>query len=162
MTYAIGFNPNETYTAAQLLTEAKGFGLGDVVTDNVGNEFVFVTAGAAIDANAAVQYTSAFSATHLTTASSPRGRRVGVPAVAIASGSYGFVQVKGVAAVGVSVLTLAAADTRLNTTATAGSLDDDGTASSKQIEGIYLSAARGAGTGAAPCTLLYPYVSATL
>lgn len=162
MTFTIGFNPNETFTSAQLVNEGKGFGLGDVVTDSVGNEFIFVTAGAAIDANAAVQFTSAYSATHLTTASSPRGRRVGVPAVAIASGSFGWVQVKGVASVGVSVLTLAAADARLNTTATAGSLDDDGTAGAKQIEGIYLSAARGAGTGAAPCTLNYPYVSVTI
>jgi hypothetical protein len=162
MTYAIGMNVNETYTAAQLANEGKGFAIGDTVTDNVGNEFVFVVAGAAIDANAAVQYTSAYSATHLTTASSPRGRRVGVPAVAIASGSFGWVQVKGVASVGVSVLTLAAADARLNTTATAGSLDDDGTGGAKQIEGIYLSAARGSGTGPAPCTLLYPFVSVTI
>lgn len=161
MTNQIGMNFNEVYTAAELATIGRGFGLGDLGTDSAGNQYVYVVAGGAIAAGDVVQFTSAYSATSLTTAASPRGRRCGVALAAIPSGSFGWVQVYGVNA-GANVLTLAAADTRLNTTATAGTLDDDGTATSKQIEGIYLSAARGAGTGPAACVLNFPFVSVTL
>jgi hypothetical protein len=157
----VGQNVAEVYTAAELATQGKGFGLGDRYTDNLGNEFVYVTAGGTIAAGDVVQFTAAFSAAALTTAASPRGRRVGVAMAAMTSGQFGWVQVYGVCAAA-NVLTLAAADTRLNTTTTAGTLDDDGTTGAKQIEGIYLSTARGAGTGPAPCTLNFPFVSVTI
>ena len=115
----IGQNVNEVYTAAELATLGKGFGLGDLYTDSNGNQFIYVQAGGAIALGDVVQFTSAFSATGLTTASSPRGRRCGVAMAAIPSGSFGWVQIFGICAAA-NVLTLAAADTRLNTTATAG------------------------------------------
>lgn len=160
MTIQIGFDVTDSYTADQL-TQGKGWAVGDVVSDQAGREYMFVSASAAIAAGDVVQLTAAHAAAGLTTAASPRGRRVGVAAGAIASGSFGWVQVKGVCAA-INVLTLAAADVRLNTTATAGTLDDDGGAGSKQIEGVYLSAARGAGTGPAPGVLNYPFVSVTI
>lgn len=162
MTYAVGMKADEPYTAAELATIGKGFGLGDLITDHLGNEFVYVQASGTIALGDVVQFTNAYSAAALTTAASPRGRLCGVAMTALTANQFGFVQVKGINASGANVLTLAAADTRLNTTSTAGTLDDDGTSGAKQIEGIYLSTARGTGTGPAPCVLNYPYVSVTI
>jgi hypothetical protein len=61
-----------------------------------------------------------------------------------------------------NVLASCAANVRLNTTATAGSLDDDGTAGSMQVQGIYLTAARAASNGSAAGILNRPFIDATL
>ena len=89
------------------------------------------------------------------------GSRVGVAAGTLADNQYGWFQIYGRGQV--RTLGLAAKGTRLNTTATAGALDDDGTASSRAINGVVL----GTATGASPATnpdayLSYPTVGATL
>jgi hypothetical protein len=97
---------------------------------------------------------------HMTTTTGLRGLLVGVPAVDIAASSYGWVQIKGPA--NLQVLASAAANVRLNTTATAGALDDDGTAGSKDVLGIALTTARAASQGLAPAMLNYPAVGVTI
>ena len=96
----------------------------------------------------------------MTTTTGLRGLLVGVPAVNIAASSYGWVQIKGPA--DLQVLASAAANVRLNTTATAGALDDDGTAGTKDVHGIALTTARAATQGSAPAMLNYPAVGVTL
>jgi hypothetical protein len=102
-----------------------------------------------------------YLATTLTTAASPRGTRCGVVMAATASsGTFGWVQRQG--QVSLRVLANAAANARLNTTATAGILDDDGTAGAKHIEGVALQVANGGATANQEATLNGPIVGVTI
>lgn len=99
-------------------------------------------------------------ATHLTTAASPRGQRCGVAMGTATTGNFGWVQRQGQAEI--RVLANAAANSRLNTTATAGILDDDGTTGAKQIEGVHLQVANGGATANQEGTLNGPIVGVTI
>lgn len=160
MTALVGARLNDTYTAATLAASGKGFGLGDRYVDNKGNEYIFVQASSAIAQYDVVQLTAAYAAASLNTAGGLRGNLVAVAQVAFAANDYGWVQVKGPCTMNVKAS--CAANVRLNTTATAGAPDDDGTATTKQIQGAYLTTARGGTDGSAPGILNYPFVDATL
>jgi hypothetical protein len=155
MTNIIGAN------TASDSTDAK-FGVGDLSTDYAGNVFVYVKASSAIAQYDVVTYDETYNTTvaPLSTSNDARGDKVGVAPVAIASGSYGWVQISGPATA--NVLASCAANVRLNTTGTAGSLDDDGTTSAMQVQGIYLTAARTASNGSAAAILNYPFIDAQL
>ena len=142
-------------------TDAK-FGVGDLSTDYQGNIFVYVKASSAIAQYDVVTYDETFNTTvaPLSTSNDARGDKVGVAPVASASGSYGWLQIYGPATM--NVLASCAANVRLNTTGTAGSLDDDGTTSALQVEGIYLTAARTASNGSAAGILNYPIIGVAL
>jgi hypothetical protein len=163
MGYAnIGIDVTKSY----LGTDEVGipFGVGNRFVDAKNTkEFVFVKATSAIAASDVVTFDQTASTTvaPLGTANDARGSRVGVAPVAIASGSYGWVQIYG-AVTAMNVLASCAANVRINTTGTAGSLDDDGTAGSMQVQGIYLTTARGGTNGTAPGILEYPFVDVTL
>lgn len=160
MGYIAGGFTGGAFTAAEL-REGRGAGLGDRFTDNAGNEYLFVTFGGAIaSAGQVVIIDEAYSAALLGTANDARGDLVGVVPYAANSGEFGWVQVKGIAQI--AVLASAAANVRLNTTGTAGSLDDDGTSTTMQVQGVYLTTARAASPGTAPGVLNYPYVDVTL
>jgi len=149
----IGARTNATTTTAE-------FALGVIHNDASDREFIYVQAGSGgLNANQAAFVDEAFSAVAATTVLSTYGGLVGVPQVAIAASSFGWVQTLGNASVNVAAS--CAADVRLNTTATAGRLDDDGTSGAKVIEGIKLNVAA---TGAADtsCFLNRPRVGATL
>lgn len=160
MTAFVGARLNDTSSAAMMAASGKGFGLGDRYVNNQGNEYVFVQASGAIGASDVVFITSAYVASSITTTNGLRGGLVGVAPVAFANGEFGWVQVKGPTVMNVKAS--CAANVRLNTTATAGYPDDDGTATTKQIQGIYLTAARAASDGSAAGILNYPFVDATL
>jgi hypothetical protein len=98
-----------------------------------------------------------------TTPGNAAGRRVGVVVEAVASNTavqFGWVQVYGQATV--RVLASAAQNTILNTTATAGVLDDDATSGAEVIDGCVLNATNGGATAATACTLNFPFVGRTL
>ena len=156
----IGVDVSATFTADQIASEGKGFSVGDRNVNYDGKEYVFVLAGAAITSTYACRYTAAYSAAHLSTSNDARGDLVGVAVADIASGSYGWVQIKGPA--NLQVLASCAANVRLNTTGTAGALDDDGTATTMAVDGITLSTARAASQGSAAAVLNYPSVGVTL
>ena len=80
----LGVNLDLTHTSAQHT-------LGLRVLTNDGKEFRYVVAGGDITANAPVKIATAHSAT----VSGNAGRVDGVAPVAIASGSYGFIQTRG-------------------------------------------------------------------
>ena len=160
MTYAIGQNTAETYTASELASSGKGFGVGDIYTDHTGKSWVFVVAGGAIAASDVAVFDEAYSALALSTSNDARGDLVGVAPVAIASGSYGWLQRTGPCTM--NVLASCAANTRLNTTATAGSLDDDNTVGAFTLEGIFLTTARAASPGSAPGILNNPIIGVVL
>lgn len=134
------------------------FALGDRTQDAAGNTYVFVTASAAITGEGYVcQIDEAYSAAHLTTANSESGSRVGIAQHAFTSGDKGWLMVEGVTQVRVSAS--CAANVGINTTATPGQLDDDGTASSKDVTGLILTTARAASAGLAPGLINNAYVA---
>jgi hypothetical protein len=160
MSSLVGVSVLDTYSAAAALQSGKGFGLGDFHRDDTGRAYIYVQASAAIAANDVVFFTTAYAATALSTSNDARGNKVGVAPVAFAANEFGWVQVDGQASV--NVLANAAANARLNTTATAGKLDDDGGVGSMQVQGIYLTTANGAGTNATAAVLNSPFVDVTL
>ena len=160
MTTLIGVDVLSSFTAAEL-TQGKGFGLGDRHIDQTGNEYVFVLAGVGgITANFVATIDEAYGAVMVSTSNDARGDLLGVAPVAIAASSYGWVQVKGVC--NVQVAASCAANVRLNTTATAGQLDDDGTAGSLTCDGIVLTTARAASAGTAPAVMNYAIQGVTI
>ena len=137
-------------------------GLGDRITTPDGKEYLYVKATATIAQYDVVTFDETYSTVvaGVSTANDARGDRIGVAPAAITSGEYGWLQVFGVATMNVKAS--CAANVRLNTTATAGFPDDDGTAGSMQIEGAYLTTARAASDGSAPGVLNYPIIGVTL
>lgn len=158
----IGIGPDiqNPATAANLAISGKGFALGSVAMTPTGQIYIFVQAATALAIGDAVAINAAFTGTLLTTTTSPRGFRVGVVPAAFAVGERGWVQVYGPASL--SVLASAAANARLNTTATGGALDDDATTGAKVITGVVLTTARGGTAGTAVAILNWPAVDATL
>ena len=89
------------------------------------------------------------------------GTRAAAAQVALADNEYGWFQVYGKGSL--RTLASAAIGTRLNTTATGGAVDDDGTAGSEQIFGLVLGTATGGAEATNADTIFsYPVVGVTL
>lgn len=88
------------------------------------------------------------------------GQPVGVAPLAVTASYYFWAQVGGVCVVRVAAS--CAANVQINTTATAGQLDDDATASSEVVEGIALTTANGGSAATAAAMLANPRVRNTL
>jgi hypothetical protein len=106
MTVQIGANPAETLTSAERITSGKGWSPGDRYTDHQGYEWVYVKAGATpVAQNYLVKILSNFETTANTTATRAfadcHGYAVAASA-SIASASFGWVMVRGVASVKVA------------------------------------------------------------
>jgi hypothetical protein len=127
---------------------------------NTDKEFIYVQAGEALTANAAVVITEAGQAEMVDTTStaSAFGDRVGVVSIAFDNDDYGWAQIYG--ACTLSIGSSAAANTALNSTATAGRLDDDATSGAEVIGGVVTTAAESSNLASA--LLTYPTVGATL
>ena len=89
-----------------------------------------------------------------------QGMPVVFPQVVIAASGYGWGLVNGIGSVRVAAS--AAKGTRLNSTATAGQLDDDATSGAERITGVGLLAANGGAAGAVSAFVSYPYVGDTI
>lgn len=159
MATLIGFKSDQVDTA---LTNGKTFGLGDRAEDYVGRQYVYVKASSSIAQYDCVTFDSATYNTTVapvTTANALRGSLLGVAPVAIASGSYGWLQIYGPATV--TVKTLCVANVAINTTATGGALDDDATSSSFAADRILTTTTNSTSASAAmPCVLNYPALGA--
>lgn len=135
--------------------------LGQTANGEGGAKFLYVKFAAATGNGDAVWLDKEHTATKLTTASSPLSARAAVARVtSAAANEYGWVQVAGQAPLNIAAS--AVANTRLNTTATAGRLDDDGTTGAKVIERAVINTTQGGAAGVAEATLSYPTVGATL
>ena len=147
--------------AGYRITEAsRSFSPGTLGRGDYGSRWVYAQAGAALAAGDVCYLSKEFVAAQATTSASPRGALVAVPRVAVASGYWAWFQISGQCPV--TSAAAVAANSRLNTTATAGAIDDDGTTGAKVIEGMVLAvAASGASTGN-EATLNDPYIGATL
>jgi len=164
MGYILGANLTKTFTADSLLSQGKGFGLGDRFTAADGKEYVFVLAG--VGGFTGEGYVGIIDEAYgavmasITTSATAFGDIVGVAATAIAASSYGWLQIKGPCLMRGNAL--AAANVRLNTTATAGQVDDDATAGSEVVLGVAFTTAVGGAAATQAAILNYPSIGATL
>jgi hypothetical protein len=139
------------------------FAVGTIAFGANGSVWHYVQASAAVTAGFACQINPVNNTIqHVTTANSLRGYAIGVPAVSIPSGSFGWVQRAGQALIGVQMLASAAINARLNTTATAGAIDDDATVGAKEIVGLTATTANGGSAALTPAVLSWPLINATL
>ena len=160
----IGSNPSSVFTTST----TDGYDNPPVkvgerfVDDKNGKEYVYVKASSAIAQYDVVTFDETWNTTvaPLSTSNDAKGDKVGVAPAAIASGSWGWLQIYGPCTM--NVLASCAANVQLNTTATAGSLDDDATAGAIAITGIHLTTARAASNGSAAGILNYPVQATTL
>lgn len=138
----------------------RKFKLGTRMLGDDGDEYVYVQADGAISAGDVVIITEAAQADAIDTTNSASkiGFRVGVANVAFADDEYGWVQVRG--ATTANVGTGSAAGDKLNTTSTAGRLDDDATAGAETVLGLYPTAT--AADNSAAVILQNPFIDATL
>lgn len=152
----IGALPTATI-AASALTQGGGFGLGDRRASN-GKEWVYVQADGAITGDGYVcQIDENYQAVMVSTSVDAIGDLIGVANVAFADNDYGWLQVRGpcVARVAASC----GANVLLNSTATAGQIDDDGGSTGMAIQGLVLTTANGGSAGTAAAMLNYPVIA---
>lgn len=161
--FIAGINPTQVWTSSETPPFSKGaLGAGH---DGKLYRFVQMDSGGATAAG----YVVAIIASNVgdmveTTVSTPgtaAGLPVGVAMAAIAASGYGWLCVYG-SGVPVQVSASCAKGTLINTTATAGQLDDDATAGAEVIQGLALEAARAASPGTANASLGFPHIGRTL
>lgn len=161
----IGLNTTAVRTSA----EGPEFRVGTVMGlddyDDGRKEFLYVNASEAItglgyacvvDGDGTAEMldnTSAAPGAH-------QSMRVGAAQAAIESGGYGWVQIYGKGSLRTAAS--AAAGTALNSTATAGQVDDDATAGAEVIDGLSLGTATGVAAAVnSDASFNYPQVGAT-
>lgn len=164
--YLIGIDPTKTWASGQAPGVFSPGQVGWNIGDNGSEGYMFakapaggMTAGLVYVFNPATGVADAVTTTN-TAPGTGGGKPVGVAKAAVSANGFGWLQVYG--NVQVQVLASAAAFTRLNSTGTAGSLDDDGTTAAREINGITLTAARPASAGLAAGFLNWPRVGATI
>jgi hypothetical protein len=172
--YIEGINPTRVLTAADLpppvnapqpLPDAGGesLALGTVGRDQTGNAYILLQSAAAIAVQGqAILWDAAYVVTEITTAlltgpplrgGRPLAFNFGLPT---AAGQRFWALTAGQGPV--RVLASAVANARLNSTATSGVLDDDGTAGSFVIEGVTLTVTNGGAPASVNAILRDPHV----
>ncbi len=127
----------------------NAFEAGQETVGTDGSVWLYCLASAAIDVGDVLSITSATSAaTPITTTNASFGNQVGVAIVAIASGSYGWVQRAGYCETGINVAYACAHHVQLATTAVDGYVDDAVTTGTKNISGLIITATNTAATAA--------------
>ena len=163
--YISGIDP----TAVRTNAEGPAFTLGTVAFNQTSagpKGYIYVKASGAITGDGYVCLVdgSDFTAAHVTTTTSApgagAGKMAGAARAAIADTGYGWLQVFGAGTV--KVLASCAAYTLINTTATAGALDDDASAGAEVVDGITCDAADGGSGGLVAGWFNWPKVGRTL
>lgn len=167
----IGIKPDLITTAAEITAGKLPFKFGEIgcYDDPTRGyqEFVYGRANGAITGAGYVcleqtgdDWVMATTTTSAPGASGP-GSRAAVAMAAMADNDAGWFQIYGSGSVRTSAS--AAKGTQLNTTATGGQLDDDGTAGAEVISGVVvLTASGGSAETNADAVLSYPTVLRTL
>lgn len=142
------------------------FQVGTVAMGTGDSAFVFVKASGAFVNGDVVVIGTDFTAASVTTTTATGSfqKQVGVAVVAVASGSYGWVQRLGLCSPsGIRVAVDCNPYTRLTTTANAGVLDDATTTALVYIDGIVINTtATAATTTVKAATLNWPVVSTVI
>lgn len=161
--YLMGIDPTDVSSTAK-------FGLGSIGanTTSAGTKlYMYVRdSGSGITGDGYVvdidgsAFTAVMSTTTTTAPGTGQGKSVGIARAAFTANYYGWVQIYGAGTVRVAAS--CAAYTRLNSTATAGQIDDDGTAGSEIIHGVVLDTANGGSAGTVAGWINFPNVGNTL
>jgi hypothetical protein len=146
---AIGVDLSATSTTIQ-------WKLGQRVTADNGQIYVYVLAGAAINAYDCVAISNAFSASGMTKALADLGYQPGNAPVAIADASYGWVCIHGE---GLTQTVLASCDKGLSlfTTAVTGVLDDATGSQTKIWGAVLITSAGTAATTSVTANFINPH-----
>lgn len=136
------------------------FSLGHLASADYGGKFVYCKAGSALAAGDFVVIDKDYNASGLTTTNGLRGMRVGVARQVATTSNWLWIQIAG--GVPGRTANAVAANAQINTTATAGAIDDDATVSTKRIDGIYIPTAAAGATTNTEFHLNYPVIGATL
>lgn len=138
------------------------FTLGQTCFGNNNSRWEYVKANTAITGPGYVCVIdqTTFGADMITTTNGLKGKRVGVAGVAFAALDYGWLQIDGYCSA-IRVNTSATANTKMNTTATAGQLDVDATSGTKQIDVITITTANGGAPATQVGNLTNPVVGVT-
>lgn len=144
-------------------TKVAEFALGTTVKLEEGGEAIYVQANGALTGEGYVALIDKdFQAALVDTTNSATafGLRVGVAQIAFVDNDFGWLVTKGETLVRVAAN--CAANVRLNTTGTAGQIDDDGTGGSEIVLGAALTVARGGTAGTAQGYLTGTTIGATV
>lgn len=162
MSTILGVDPTRTTTTAEYKVGTVGW----TNTTAGAKAYIYVQANGAITGDGYVcdidvsTFDAAMSTTTTTAPGTGAGKPVGIARVAFADNEYGWLQIYGVGVVRVAAS--AAAYTNLNSTATAGQIDDDATAGAEVIDGVILDTANGGAAGTVAGFLNWPKVGRTL
>lgn len=157
----LGLDPTQVWAS----TDVPGFDELTVAFTEDGGGYIFVKgkSGATIIAGDVCQVEENGEASEVTTTTSAPGTGAGLPAgvgvSTIAAGGWGWLQVFGVVPA-INVATSAAVHTELNSTATAGRIDDDATAGAEVIRGLTTTAAESSNLAAG--IAVFPAIGRTL
>jgi hypothetical protein len=134
------------------------FAIGTTCESVNGGEFMFVKASSAIAQYDFVGISTNFNAASLSVSTTSLAPIVACAQVAIASGSYGWVCLRGGGISG-NVLASAVAGAALYATATAGSLDDAAFSSLQpKIDGVVCTTTKNSIAGNTPVLMSYPTI----
>ena len=152
----LGAKLDENYST---LNNGNTPGVGELFTHTDGRVYMFVRYGAGgATANFVVSINAAGTAVMATNTVSSFGERVGVAVSTAAANEWGWALVFGPIDVQTDVATV---NTRMQTTTTAGQIDDAAGTGTKQINGLTLTTARTVSAGLAPALLTWPTIGAT-
>ncbi len=163
-----GINTLQTYTAYDQTAAISStnspdnpgppFKIGTTTESANGGEFMFVKAASAIAQYDFVGISTNFNAASLSTSTTAAAPIVAVAQVAIASGAYGWVCLRGGAVSG-NVLLSAATAAALYATTVPGYLDDAAFSSLQpKIDGVVCTTSRGTTNGSTAVLLSYPTI----
>jgi hypothetical protein len=159
--YILGVDP----TFIQAAGAVSAFALNTIGTSEpAGKIYQWVQADEALTVgNAVIIHEDGGAEQADTTSTAPatgQGLPAGLCVATIALNGFGWIQRNGVGDTTLNVATGCAAHTVINSTGTAGRLDDDASSGAEVIEGITTTGAEG--SNVATCILSWPYVGRTL
>lgn len=135
-----------------LVEDSAGYALGTRMMDGkTSEEYLYVKAATDLAGETVCVIDENNNASAIATPNTEVGDRAGVVKTPMTSGKYGWVSRNGSG--NITVGANCRANVALGTTASPGRLDDSG---GTTLDGIVLTAARGAGVGAAPALWEYP------
>ena len=157
--FQLGINPTQVFTPSTLGEEGKLLALGTVGRDHKGNEYILLLAAGAIAVDGHVGFWDEnYTFTALSTSNDVGGTPLAVSrGQPTASGQRFWAQREGLGTV--RVLASAAADVALESTATAGVLDDSVTTGSFAVEGLHLMTANAASEGSIQARISSPHLA---
>lgn len=163
MTINVGCDPTRVTATAEFTVGSRA-----VIQTTAGiKEYIYVKdSGSGITGDGYVcdidvsAFTAVMSTTTTTAPGTGAGKPVGVARAVWTASYYGWLQIYGAGVIRVAAS--CAAYTLINSTATAGQLDDDATAGAEVINGIVLDVANGGAAATTAGFLYYPTVGRTL